>query len=150
MAGVSSDLIWLLVKRNNRYLVKRNGNSNASIQFSTEPNNLYNLNTFKYSGLANKKTVSIAAAGEGLSVVLGTTKTKKTNKPADSINRSVLKRDFRRMAKAVVNQVADNGYRPDLKNAALARLTAVHKSLRVAKAGHSKKSPKSTRKAIRN
>lgn len=46
----SADLIWLLVKKNNRYLVKRNGNSNASITFSSEPNNLYNLNSFKYSG----------------------------------------------------------------------------------------------------
>jgi hypothetical protein len=49
----SADLIWQLVKKNNAFLVKRNGNSNASVQFSSEPNNLYNLNTFKYSGNFN-------------------------------------------------------------------------------------------------
>ena len=36
-------------------------------------------------------------------------------------------------------QVVDNYYRPDLKKAALARLSAVNKSLRVAKSGVKKK-----------
>ncbi|MCO5578013.1 hypothetical protein L7F22_031851 [Adiantum nelumboides] len=132
MAGVSSDLLWQLVKKNNKFLVKRNGNSSASVQFSSEPNNLYNLNSFKYSGLANKKTVSIVP-GNDLSVYIATTKTKKSNKPKDSVNRSHLKRDVRRMSTVVVNQVVANGYRPDLKAAALAKLSTVHKSLRAAK-----------------
>jgi len=134
-------LIWLLVKNNNRFLVKRNGNNNNSVQFSSEPNNLYNLNTFKHSGLANKKTVGIAP-GEGLSVTLTTTKTRKRNQPAKLRQSSVLKKDFRKMAKTVVNQVSANGYRADLKSAALARLAAVHKSLRVTKAGATKKKSK--------
>ena len=49
MAAVSDDLIWLLVKNNNRFLVKRNGNNNNSVQFSSEPNNLYNLNKLIFS-----------------------------------------------------------------------------------------------------
>lgn len=36
-------------------------------------------------------------------------------------------------------QVADNYYRPDLKKAALAKLSAVHRSLRVAKSGVKKR-----------
>lgn len=48
--AASADLVWLLVKNNNKFLVKRNGNSNASVTFSSEANNLYNLNSFKYSG----------------------------------------------------------------------------------------------------
>ncbi|KAI5056318.1 hypothetical protein GOP47_0028136 [Adiantum capillus-veneris] len=143
MAGVSPDLLWQLVKKNSKFLVKRNGNSSASLQFSSEPNNLYNLNTFKYSGLANKKTVAISPGGD-LSVYLATTKTKKTNKPKDSVNKSHLKRDVRRMATVVVNQIVANGYRPDLKAAALAKLCTVHKSLRVAKSG-SKKRTKSAK-----
>jgi accessory gene regulator protein AgrB len=55
-------------------------------------------------GLANKKTVAVEA-GEGLSVVLATTKTKKANKPSSLVHRSHLKKDFRKMAKTVVNQV---------------------------------------------
>jgi large subunit ribosomal protein L28e len=38
-----------------------------------------------------------------------------------------------------VLQVADNYYRPDLKKAALARLSAVHRSLKVAKSGVKKR-----------
>jgi len=146
MVIASDDLIWLLVKNNNKFLVKRNGNNTSSITFSSEPNNLYNLNTFKYSGLANKKTVAVSPS-EGLSVVLETTKTKKGNHPGSLVHRSHLKKDFRKMAKTVVNQVATNGYRPDLKAAALARLAAVHKSLRVVKTGQKKKVSKARKPA---
>ncbi|XP_043705761.1 60S ribosomal protein L28-2-like [Telopea speciosissima] len=139
MATVPGPLIWELVKKNNSFLVKEFGNGTASVQFSKESNNLYNLNSFKHSGLANKKTVSIQTAGKDQSVVLATSKTKKQNKPASSLHKSVMKTEFRRMAKAVVNQVANNYYRPDLKNAALARLSVVHRSLKVAKSGAKKR-----------
>eukprot|EP00245_Coleochaete_scutata_P017327 TRINITY_DN8453_c0_g1_i1.p1 TRINITY_DN8453_c0_g1~~TRINITY_DN8453_c0_g1_i1.p1 ORF type:complete len:151 (+),score=38.39 TRINITY_DN8453_c0_g1_i1:106-558(+) len=144
----SADLLWLLVKKQNKFLVKRNGNSSASVQFSGEPNNLYNFNSFKFSGLANRKTVEISAAGEGLNVVLSTTKRQKTRNPSALKHSSTLKRDFRTMAKVVVNQVVANRYRPDLKRAALARLSAVHKALRVAKAGSGSKASKSSKKAL--
>jgi hypothetical protein len=42
----------LLVKKNNSFLVKRNG-----VQFSSEAGNLLNKNSFKYSGIANKKVM---------------------------------------------------------------------------------------------
>ncbi|KAJ8770704.1 hypothetical protein K2173_021351 [Erythroxylum novogranatense] len=50
-----------------------------------------------------------------------------------------MNKEFRRMDKAVENQVADNYYRPDLKKATLARLTVVHRSLKVAKSGVKKR-----------
>lgn len=56
-------------------------------------------------GLANKKTVTIQPAGKDQSVLLATTKTKKQNKPAALLHKSVMKKEFRRMAKAVQNQV---------------------------------------------
>ncbi|MDX7116518.1 60S ribosomal protein L28, partial [Klebsiella pneumoniae] len=68
-----------------------------------------------------------------------TSKTKKQNKPATLLHKSVMKKEFPRMAKAVQNQVSDNYYRPDLKNAALARLSAVHRSLKVTKSGVKKR-----------
>ncbi|CAA6660946.1 unnamed protein product [Spirodela intermedia] len=139
MASVPGELIWEIVKRNNAFLVKQFGNGTAKVQFSKESNNLYNVNSFKHSGLANKKTVAIQPGSKDLSVVLSTTKTKKQSKPASLYNRSVLKKEFRKMTKAVVNQVADNFYRPDLKNAALARLSAVHRSLKVTKSGPKKR-----------
>ena len=137
MATVPGQLIWEMVKKNNCFLVKEFGRGNAGVQFSKEPNNLFNLNSFKYSGkslhflsfilyvcellvltisiikwrrrwyigLANRKTVMIQPGGKDLSVVLGTTKTKKQNKPAALLHKSVMRKEFPRMAKAVTNQV---------------------------------------------
>lgn len=56
-------------------------------------------------GLANKKTVTIQVGGKDQSVLLATTKTKKQNKPSTLLNKSAMKKEFRRMAKAVTNQV---------------------------------------------
>jgi hypothetical protein len=50
MAAVSDQLIWEIVKKNNSFLVKEFGRGNASVQFSKESNNLYNLNSYKHSG----------------------------------------------------------------------------------------------------
>ncbi|KAJ0971388.1 hypothetical protein J5N97_019347 [Dioscorea zingiberensis] len=146
MANIPGPLVWEIVKKNNAFLVKQFGNGNAKVQFSKEPNNLYNVHSFKHSGLANKKSVSIQPGGEGLSVVLATTKTKKQNKPSNAYNRSVMKKEFRKMAKAVTNQVTDNFYRPDLTKAALARLSAVHRSLKVAKSGVKKRNRQGIKK----
>ncbi|OMO67341.1 hypothetical protein CCACVL1_20594 [Corchorus capsularis] len=139
MATVPGQLIWEIVKKNNCFLVKEFGNGTAGVQFSKESNNLCNLNSYKHSGLANKKTVTIQAGGKDKSVLLATTKTKKQNKPASLLHKSVMRKEFPRMAKAVVNQVADNYYRPDLKKAALARLSVIHRSLKVAKSGAKKR-----------
>ncbi|XP_070003938.1 large ribosomal subunit protein eL28z-like [Nicotiana sylvestris] len=79
------------------------------------------------------------SAGPLVTGLLATSKTKKQNKPSSLLNKSVMKKEFRRMAKAVSNQVADNYYRPDLKRASLARLSAVNRSLKVAKSGVKKR-----------
>ncbi|KAI0529121.1 hypothetical protein KFK09_001668 [Dendrobium nobile] len=139
MTTVPEPLIWEIVRNNNAFLVKQFGNGNAKVQFSKEKNNLYNIHSFKYSGLANKKTISIQPGGKDLSVVLATSKKKQQNKPASVSHRSLLKKEFNKMAKAVTNQVSDNYYRPDLTKAALARLSAVHRSLKVAKSGPKKR-----------
>ncbi|KAF9588401.1 hypothetical protein IFM89_009416 [Coptis chinensis] len=81
MATVPGALIWEIVKKNNSFLVKEFGNGSQMVQFSKEPNNLYNLNSFKHSGLANKKTVAIQGGGKDLTVELATTKTKKRESP---------------------------------------------------------------------
>nr|XP_043617259.1 60S ribosomal protein L28-2-like [Erigeron canadensis] len=145
MATVPGQLIWEIVKRNNCFLVKEFGNNTQSVQFSKEPNNLYNLNSYKHSGLANKKTVTIQPAGKDQAVLLATSKTKKQGKPASLLHKSVMKKEFYRMAKAVTNQVVNNYYRPDLKKAALARLSAVNRSLKVSKSGVKKKNRQAVR-----
>ncbi|KZV56456.1 hypothetical protein F511_08354 [Dorcoceras hygrometricum] len=215
MASVPGQLIWEIVKKNNCFLVKEFGNGTAGVKFSKEPNNLFNIHSYKYSGLANKKTVTIQPGkdksvllataktkkqnkpaqllhksvmkkefslmsinviillfssvtlvkpsqqnrrvqfplpkglankktvtiqpGKDKSVLLATAKTKKQNKPAQLLHKSVMKKEFSRMAKVVSNQVVDNYYRPDLKKAALARLSVVDRSLKVSKSGVKKR-----------
>lgn len=68
------------------------------------------LSLMKILGLANKKTVSIQAEGKDLSVALATTKTNKQKNPASLVHKTVMKKDFRRMAKAVTNQVIDKPF----------------------------------------
>ncbi|KAE8703476.1 Detected protein of confused Function [Hibiscus syriacus] len=56
-------------------------------------------------GPANKKTVTIQPEGKDQSVLLATTKTKKQNKRSSLLHKSVMKKEFPRMVKAVKNQV---------------------------------------------
>lgn len=51
MATVAGQLIWEIVRKKNCFLVKEFGRRSASVQFSKETNNLYNLNAFKHSGM---------------------------------------------------------------------------------------------------
>jgi large subunit ribosomal protein L28e len=58
-------LVWHLIRDNNSFLVKRGRTSrNGAVQFSSEPGNVLNVNTFKYSGLANQNTLHIPLAGK--------------------------------------------------------------------------------------
>ncbi|MBA0747542.1 hypothetical protein Gogos_004450, partial [Gossypium gossypioides] len=92
------------------------------------------VNFYVVIGLANKKTVTIQPGGKDQSVLLATSKTKKQNKPASVLHKSVMRKEFPRMAKAVVNQ-----------KAALARLSAVNRSLKVAKSGVKKRNRQAVR-----
>lgn len=63
---MSEALVWHLIRDNNAFLVKRGrANRTGAVQFSKEPGNVMNVNTFKYSGIANNKTVHVAAAKDG-------------------------------------------------------------------------------------
>ncbi|KAI8644263.1 ribosomal L28e/Mak16 [Parasitella parasitica] len=105
---MSADLVWAIIKNNNSFLVKR-----QNVQFSSEPANLKNVNSFKYSGLANYKTVSILPAARGVCVT--TRKANKQNSPAKSINNVVIAKTRRQTSKSVANLIARSQYRPDLR-----------------------------------
>ncbi|CAO3638607.1 unnamed protein product [Cunninghamella blakesleeana] len=124
---MSSALVWELIKKNNSFLVKKDG-----VQFSTEANNLTNVHSFKYSGIANAKAVGIQSATRGIKVI--TKKTKKANSPAKAVNSVVIAKTRRQTAKSVANLIAKSKYRADLLPAALARATAVISSQQPVKA----------------
>ncbi|RZC51198.1 hypothetical protein C5167_019624 [Papaver somniferum] len=68
------------------------------VQFSKEPNNLYNVNSFKHS--ANAKTVSVKLEKiEG--VVLATTNPNKQKNPSSLVGKTIMKKKISRMAKVV-------------------------------------------------
>ena len=78
MANVSPDLVWGIVRDTSSFIIKkrqsgRSGMGKRGAEFTTEPNNVASKNAWKYSGLANAKTVSLEPTEGG--VVL-TTKTK--------------------------------------------------------------------------
>uniref|UniRef100_A0A7S1SRK2 Ribosomal eL28/Mak16 domain-containing protein n=2 Tax=Eukaryota TaxID=2759 RepID=A0A7S1SRK2_9CHLO len=125
---MSDALVWQLVKAQNAFL-KRNVNNTW---WSAEKGNLYGKHSYKYSGLCNSKTVDISPTDSA--VVLTKSKpTKGRGKPAKAKASTVMKKDMRRMAKTVSKEVGN--FRPDLKGAALSRLSACQKSLRVIKSG---------------
>jgi len=127
----SSDLIWQLVKRHNAFQVKKNGTT-----LSSEPGNLLNINSPKYSGLSNSRTVDITAkADKSVVITLKSTNVNNVNRPKVAHRRVVLKnvnvkRDFGKVANTIKRTTSHQGYRPDLERIALARWTLLHRSLK--------------------
>merc|ERR1711918_66108 len=125
---MSQDLVWQLVRNNSSFIHKRRCGSNK-VLFNSEPNNLTNLNRFKDSGLANSKAIGLVADAEkGVVMSLKSTKRQrqiKRNAPGVKMTGS-----FCKVAKAITKASADpvSRYRPDLKDAALARWYKIWKS----------------------
>ena len=128
----SAELVWQIVKDNSCFLQKRKVPGRSQMgkmgpHFTTEPNNLAGINSWKYSGLANTKSVGIdAAAGGGVAFVTKTSKAKKIRKPSKLFNKQALNGDFRRVARAISSEVKGNFYRPDLESAALAKWSLIY------------------------
>jgi len=126
-AMASSDLLWALTKKQNAFLVKRNG-----LQLTSEPNNVMGVNSFKYSGLANAETVGVEDNTRGITLKL---KNKKNAmNPKRNIVKSDLKKDFRKVAQTIKNKTEGKFYRKDLTAPALARWYKIWKSQQKASA----------------
>merc|ERR1711924_124210 len=103
------------------FLVKRN-----RLQLSSEPGNLMNKNSFKYSGLANLETVDVADNTKGITF---SRKIKKNSaNPARNVVSVDLKKDFRKVATSISSKTEGANYRKDLKGPALARWYKIWKS----------------------
>merc|ERR1712134_63205 len=59
--AASSDVVWGIIRKNSSFLVKRN-----FLELSSEPGNLMNKNSFKFSGLANAEAVDIQDNEKGI------------------------------------------------------------------------------------
>ena len=54
---MSSDVAWAITRNNSAYLLKKRG---VAKPFSSDPLNLTNKHSQRYSGLVNKKAIGIA------------------------------------------------------------------------------------------
>lgn len=129
---VSPHIVWDVVRKHHAFLKK-----NRISAFSAEKGNLRNKHSFKYSGLAQRKTVSVeeqVSMKEGAPVrriVLSVAKGN-TNQPAISKAETPLEghKDHVASIKAVNDATYSEFYRPDLRADALARLSALRSSRR--------------------
>merc|ERR1711931_242820 len=99
---MSADLCWQIVRNNHAYLMKR---QNIKKPFSSEPNNLKNVNSAKFNGFCRQRVVGISEAEDKNGIVFTYKTVKNQNKPGKQIN-----------------------YRGDLKQAALRRTSAILRS----------------------
>ncbi|KAH8689703.1 60S ribosomal protein L28 [Talaromyces proteolyticus] len=127
MANVSSDLVWQLTRNQNAFLVKRS--SAGGVQFSRDPLNPTNYHSRKYAGYANEKALSLQP-GETGGVVLIAKNASNTQNPAKNIRTTSYgpNTSNRKIYKSVASSTAKNGYRADLREAAVARVSAIRRS----------------------
>jgi large subunit ribosomal protein L28e len=118
---MSANLVWQLVRGNSSFLVKNAAHDGTTL--TKEPNNLRQVNSFKYSGLASRRPVGLTATDKGVTLTIATKRNQ--SKPAKKHVSIALNRDSRRAGRAIKAVLATNNYRPDLTAAALARLTAL-------------------------
>ncbi|KAJ3271082.1 hypothetical protein HDV01_007095 [Terramyces sp. JEL0728] len=115
---MSSDLTWLLNRANTSSLVKRNG-----IQLSKEAGNLLNKQSLKLSGFS-PRSATITPAEKGVVLTL---KKQNAGSKVQSANVNItLKGNVRQVAKSVKSILGK--YRPDLVDAALARVSRIIQS----------------------
>jgi large subunit ribosomal protein L28e len=141
---MADSLVWHLIRDNNSFLVKRARTArDGEVQFSKEPGNLMGVNTFKYSGIANSKTIDIASSSKksGDKTIPTVGLTVKTGKDANKPKASVTKKNVKNAA-----EIAEltKGYRSDLTAAAKVRYAKVYRASTLAKGIKSKK-PKAKR-----
>uniref|UniRef100_A0A2M3ZYP3 Large ribosomal subunit protein eL28 n=2 Tax=Anopheles triannulatus TaxID=58253 RepID=A0A2M3ZYP3_9DIPT len=137
---VSSHLSWLIIRDHNAYLLKQ---KNIRKPFSTEPNNLTNLSSFRYSGLVHRRTVGVTPA-EKKGVVFTYKRKGCYYKPAKAPVKVTLKDGARRTLKKIKNIMKNSRYRKDLKQAALRRTCAILRSQRPAPVKKGKAAASST------
>merc|ERR1711898_14815 len=119
--SASSDVVWGIIRKNSSFLVKRN-----FLQLSSEPGNLMNKNSFKFSGLANHESLDVQDNTKGIS--FSKKNSKNRSQPKRNLVTVDLKKGFRQVAQTIRNKTEGANYRKDLTKPALARWYKVWKS----------------------
>ena len=125
ISAPSNDLIWLCIRNQSSYIVKRPSEKT----FSRDPLNLTNRHTAKYSGLNNAKAVGVqpSKSGKGVTVIThskGSDVSPKKQFNTTTLRSSSAKQVSHNLYKATIGR----GYRVDLRYEILSRGSAVVKS----------------------
>ncbi|KAJ1613228.1 60S ribosomal protein L28 [Cryptosporidium canis] len=123
----STELLWQCVKKNSSFIKKSNG-----FTFTSEPFNIMNMNTLKYSGLAARKSIGMDLVPSSNGKLVKNAKIMKKNSgsstvrcPKKFISKVNLSNDLKQAKKTIQKQTLA---RPDLKNAAIIRYRKIQKS----------------------
>ncbi|CAH2088015.1 unnamed protein product [Euphydryas editha] len=138
---MSSHLNWMIIRNNNAFLVKKR---NIKKPFSKEPNNVTNLNAYRYNGLIHKKAIGVVENPNRKGFTVVYKKAKATNKPAKNLIRRPFKAGARRSLHKVKRLIRANNYRTDLAKATLRRASAILRSQRPIKEKKPKAAPAKT------
>ncbi|KAN0135649.1 Ribosomal L28e protein family domain containing protein [Lactarius tabidus] len=119
---MSTDLQWLLIRKNNSYLVKRTVEGPI---FSKEPGNLVNLHSQKYSGLANARTIDVRPSLNGIAITHRNGKASPRSVSSAYATNVIGSRIGPRRALRIAAGPAKRSYRSDLRVATLSRVSAL-------------------------
>jgi large subunit ribosomal protein L28e len=109
---MSNDLTWLLLRKNNSFIVKRVPEGPV---FSKEPGNLRNLHSAKFSGLVNDKTIHVHDTGNGIQLRSRKSKNGPHTVAKAHHDSTIRPRSGGRRAIGIASSFARRGYRPDLR-----------------------------------
>merc|ERR1712193_68690 len=121
---IMSEIAWAITRNNSAFLLKKRG---CPKPFSTDPMNLTNKHSLRYTGLVNKKAVGVAPAADGKGFNV-TVKGGKGSKIAKGKQTVTMKAGPRRSLHKVKALIVKQRYRKDLAKAALRRAAIIVRS----------------------
>lgn len=123
LVKMSANLQWQCIRKSSCFVLKKNG-----ITFNTEPLNLASKNSFKFSGLVNRKAIGIDNGAERKGVMLITKK--QTNARRYEVKKTALTKNRRKSFRSIRKTLGSNFYRKDLVECAVRHASAVWASQR--------------------
>jgi large subunit ribosomal protein L28e len=133
MSTVSQELVWSIVKNNHCKLLKRRGQGGS--QFTTERNNLKNVNAYKYTGF-RAQSVSVHVDNKGALIVRRARPSQKN--PSKRNSAVTVGKGYNRRVGAIAGATKGSFYRGDLTTAALQKHSRLYRAAKPSRKGDKK------------
>ena len=122
---MSSDIAWAVTRNNSAFLLKKRG---VAKPFSTDPLNVTNQHSQRYTGLVNTKAIGITAGPENKGFTVTIKKSKKAHRPGNGKTTVHMKAGARRSLHKLKALIVKQRYRKDLGQAAIRRAAIIIRS----------------------